>query len=324
MIFLLTGANGGGKSLYSVKLIRDQLKVNKDPNALQYDDWIEQYELDEDDYLVPLVPNPKPLIRPIFSNIPGLNFDSDQVFTLPAAKDGMYDWSSFPFGSLIFDDECHRRIPATGKPGEHGDERVDKLDMHRHRGLDFYFITQFPNKLHHVVRNLVARHYHLQNIAGSQNASLFTWQYPEPNPNGYNERQSADKTVFHYDKSLFKHYKSSSLHTRKLSVPKKMWFLVAIFAFFGFRFVSSLASNGGEILHSDQSTSNIVLSEERAAAEVLAPSGSSRPVFSGCISNATQCTCYDEDFRPIDLDFGTCKNYMEEPLPIIPKIGKNA
>jgi hypothetical protein len=319
MIYLITGANGAGKSLKAVQIIRDILKANANPKALNYDEWIQQYEEDDDGYLMPIVVDPQPLKRPIFSNIPGLNFDSDQVYTLP--KSGMYDWSEFPKGSVIFDDECHRRIPATGKPGAHGDPHVDKLDMHRHSGLDFYFMTQFPNKLHHVVRNLVSKHFHLQNMAGSKNASIFTWQYAETNPNDYAARQGADTNVFHYDKSLFKHYKSSSMHTHKLKVPAKMWVLVAIFSVAFLNLARSLASDDETLLNHSETSQNIDI-VERAQSDRLAPAGVLSTTYSGCISTAYQCICYDDQYQPIDLDLAECKNKLEEPLKTVPIIAK--
>lgn len=326
MIYLITGANGAGKSLFAVSLIDKIVSDNMRPDALTYSDWILQFEEDELGYLNPIVDNPKPLIRSVFSNIPGLDFKSEYVYTLP---DGLYDLqdrSKFPFGSVIFDDECHRRIPGTGKSGPYGDPRVDQLDMHRHQGHDVYYITQYPSKLHHVVRNLVSRHYHLQNAMGSDNATLFTFQHAELNPNDYGARQGADKEVFRYPKRLFSYYKSSSLHTKRLKIPVKIKFLFGLIMII----LSLLLYQLSGSFISDAPASDVPVSlpiKERVVERVGAspPATPSRTyIISGCIHKDHNCQCYDSELYPIDLDFASCLNYLESPLPFRPVISASS
>lgn len=330
MIYLITGANGAGKSLYAVSLIDKILADNANPAALPYDEWIKQYETDEDDYLQPIVDDPAPLIRSIFSNIPGLNFGSEHVYSLP--KDGLYDWrdkSKFPWGSVFFDDECHRRIPGTGTPGRHPDDIVNQLDMHRHHGHDFYFITQYPAKLHHVVRNLVSSHYHLQNVAGSANATLFTFSHAELNVNDYGARKSASKELFRYPKRLFNYYKSSSLHTKRLRIPKQVVFLgvllMAIASWLAYLVVSNyiLPSGAAEV---QEIPLPIPASRPAAspAGHGLVPPVGRAVIYSGCISNRHSCTCYDSDYYPVDMPFAECLNMIEEPLPVRPVIASTS
>lgn len=329
MIYLITGANGAGKSLYAIKLIDGIIKINESGNALPYDEWIQQYEEDEAGYLQPIVDKPKPLIRSIFSNIPNLRFPSEHVYTLPDS--GLYDWrdkSKYPYGSIFFDDEAHRRIHGTGKSGPYGDDIVDQLDMHRHYGHDFYFITQYPSKLHHVVRNLVSSHFHLQNVAGSANATLFTFPFPELNPNDYGARKTADKEVFKYPKKLYKYYSSSSFHSKRLRIPKKILFLGVLLFMLVAALVYQLATSS--ILPSSLADETLPVSVVDIPS-VVAPAwaGASPPaqarsnVLSGCISVDLKCQCYDEDYYPLELDISQCLNYVNNPLPTRPVLKSN-
>jgi len=55
-------------------------------------------------------------------------------------------------------------------------QHLDKLlSTHRHRGFDIYFLTQYPNKVHHNVRALIGSHTHMNRSMGLAAAGVLTW-----------------------------------------------------------------------------------------------------------------------------------------------------
>lgn len=130
MMRLITGVPGAGKTLFAVSEI---LKVKKENDALEK-------------------AGDKP--RLIYTNIAGMEMEG--VYPLEDT-----DWRNYPDGFLIVYDEAHQIFRATGRPGFFGDPIITEMDMHRHRGFDLWFITQFPLKVHHEIRYMVDEHYHL-------------------------------------------------------------------------------------------------------------------------------------------------------------------
>jgi len=79
-----------------------------------------------------------------------------------------------PDGSVIVIDEVQRvwRPVATGAQVT---PDISSLETHRHKGIEFYLITQHPNLLHANVRRLVGRHIHLRDVG-----VLGRWWYEWP------------------------------------------------------------------------------------------------------------------------------------------------
>ena len=123
-----------------------------------------------------------------------------------------------PDGSVIVIDEVQTVWRPTG-PGQRLPEHIAKLETHRHRGLDFYIITQGPNLVHSNVRALVGRHVHLRDIG-----FLGRWWYewPETADNCRTGWKSAPiKKRYKLPKHIFGQYKSASLHVKPVrSFPK--------------------------------------------------------------------------------------------------------
>lgn len=248
--------------------------------------------------------------RQVFTNIEGM--DLEGVFPLT----GM-DWREYPDGSLIVYDEAHQIFRATGRPGLSNDPIISDMDMHRHRGFDLWFITQFPTKVHHEIRNMVDEHYHLLRQFGAKQATLYKW--PESvDVKDQGQRSVADKSVFRYPKECFKYYKSASLHTDKLRVPAKLKFMITVIvllvSFVGYRLVDAggLASlqepdNGPTVVTSPAGPGG-------GAAERPAGQGFSDYVLGGCISSARACQCYTTDLEPIPMEDHQCRNLSSQPL----------
>lgn len=248
--------------------------------------------------------------RQVFTNIEGM--DLEGVYPLDDK-----DWREYPDGSLIVYDEAHQVFRATGRPGLSDDPIISDMDMHRHRGFDLWFITQFPTKVHHEIRNMVDEHYHLLRQFGAKQATLYKW--PESvDVKDQSQRSVADKALFRYPKECFKYYKSASEHTAKLRIPVKLKFLAVVIscisAAVGYRLVSA---GGFESLGASQDQQ--ILFERSAGANGEAkppsPAADSSPVaVGGCVYTDTHCQCYTPQMQPIAESFAACMNRATQPL----------
>lgn len=128
-----------------------------------------------------------------------------------------------PDGSVVIIDEVQRIWRPRG-PGQKVPDHVAMLETHRHRGLDFYIITQGPNLVDSNVRALVGRHVHLREIG-----ILGRWWYewPECADNCRTAWRNAPiKKKYKLPKHVFDKYKSASVHVKPVrSVP---WMLAVM------------------------------------------------------------------------------------------------
>lgn len=144
--------------------------------------------------------------RPLFVHgIPDL--------TIPhVALDDPATWpETVPDGAVVIIDEVQTVWRPAGA-GQKLPDHIAKLETHRHRGLDFYIITQGPNLVHSNVRALVGRHVHLRDIG-----VLGRWWYewPETADNCRTGWKAAPiKKRYRLPKAVFGSYKSASLHVK--------------------------------------------------------------------------------------------------------------
>ncbi|MEG2359072.1 zonular occludens toxin domain-containing protein [Acinetobacter sp.] len=154
-----------------------------------------------------------PPVRQIYSDINGLRVDD--VLESPD------DWRTCPDGSIIFYDEVQNR--SIYKNTKAKNEIIEDLTVHRHRGFDIWFITQFPILIHTEVRAVVGQHYHLFRPWGLPQAYVHVWSYAVVDPNSFSKKRAAERTFrFSYPKKVFKMYTSSTMHTHKIHLPKKL------------------------------------------------------------------------------------------------------
>lgn len=142
------------------------------------------------------------------------------------ALDDPATWpDTVPDGSIIIIDEVQTVWRPSG-PGQKIPDHIAKLETHRHRGLDFYIITQGPNLVHSNVRALVGRHVHLRDIG-----FLGRWWYewPETADNCRTGWKNAPiKKRYRLPKHIFGSYKSASVHVKPVrSFPVVLLVLVA-------------------------------------------------------------------------------------------------
>jgi len=137
--------------------------------------------------------------------------------------DQVVDWQSLPDGVVIAVDEAHRLLPqrTRGQPPEF----IARLDEHRHRGFDFYFVTQHPRKLDVEVRRLCGRHWHFERKFGAKVVRRLEWQRACDDVQDRRERHEAITTTSTLDKSIFELYHSAEIHTHRFKLPPKVAFV---------------------------------------------------------------------------------------------------
>lgn len=234
MITLITGVPGSGKTAFALNAMLDHAKQNN---------------------------------RPIFVHgIPGLKITHEPVkcssqhcdvcHKLPEHTLKADDWHVWaPDGAILFYDETQNvfrpRSSASKVP-----DYVAALEVHRHRGLDFYLITQHPNLIDTNVRRLVSRHVHL---TGNWLRRL-SYEWGETASN-VQSTSTAVKSTYKIPKKVFPLYQSASLHT-KLSLKKPLLFygllaLLFVFVFVSYRFYQSHAKKDTPVISSVADKVNI-------------------------------------------------------------------
>lgn len=197
MINLLTGTPGAGKTCWLV-------------NHLMTDPTVSQRPL-----FVHGIPHLKLPHEPIYCNSPVCE-PCGKI--KPEKKQGMLcaeDWHEWaPDGALIVIDEVQNvwrpRASASKLP-----DSVAKLETHRHRGLDFWIISQGPHLFDSNVRRLIGRHIHLR--SSWKGRSEFEW--PECKDNVQSTSDAVERS-YRLPKRAFEMYQSASLHTiQKHRIP---------------------------------------------------------------------------------------------------------
>lgn len=207
MLHLITGANGAGKTLNTLKWVRElQLKENR-----------------------PVCYNGR------FDAVPGGELASWK-------KIDIKDWQNEPDGTIFLVDECHNDFPLRPPSGTPPDY-IRMLAEHRKRGFDFYLITQHPQNIDSFVRRLIGPpgwHRHLKRTFGVDMVSVLEWSAVNPNCEKDGSGKTATVTMTPFPKDVYSWYTSASLHTGKKKIPKAVWFLlvaailVPLFGYYAF------------------------------------------------------------------------------------------
>ena len=194
MLYLISGANGAGKTLNTLKWVRErQLKENR-----------------------PVCHNGR------FEPVPGGELDGWK-------KIDFANWQDEPDGTIFLIDECHNDLP--NRPaGSAVPDAVKMLAEHRRRGFDFYLVTQHPQNVDSFVRRLIGPpgwHRHLKRSFGVDMVSVLEWPAVNPNCEKDGSGKTGTVTMQAFPKEVYGWYKSASLHTGKKRIPAKVWVFVA-------------------------------------------------------------------------------------------------
>ncbi|MBV7540002.1 zonular occludens toxin domain-containing protein [Acidovorax sp. sic0104] len=193
MLHIISGANGAGKTLNTLK-------------------WVRERQLKES--------------RPVCHNG---RFEPVEGGELAGWKKiDFKDWQDEPDGTIFLIDEAHNDLP--NRPaGSTVPDAVKMLAEHRRRGFDFYLVTQHPQNLDSFVRRLVGPpgwHRHLKRSFGVDMVSVLEWPAVNPNCEKDGSGKTGTVTMQAFPKEVYGWYKSASLHTGKKRLPRQLWVLL--------------------------------------------------------------------------------------------------
>ena len=193
MIYLTTGGNGAGKTLITLKDVRDQqLKENR---PVYYHGFTAKQQLKDWGWL---------------------EFDPKK-------------WQDLPDGSICVMDECQNEFPAKIQ-GELPDYINAVAQFRRKRGFDFWMITPHPSMINLNIRRLIESpswHRHLKRTAGAAMVSELRFNFVEMKCEQPGAGARGVVTMRAYPKEVYDWYESASLHTGKVRIPKQVWMLSA-------------------------------------------------------------------------------------------------
>lgn len=137
-----------------------------------------------------------------------------------------------PDGCIIVIDEVQRVWRPRG-PGQKVPPDIAALETHRHRGLDFYVVTQAPRLMDSNIRGLVGRHVHLRDLGI---IGRWWYEWPECADNCATAWKNAPiKKRYRLPKEIFSQYKSASVHVKPIrSVPWMLAVMVIALLVVGF------------------------------------------------------------------------------------------
>lgn len=268
-------------------------------------------------------------------------YNGIEELTLPWTHidiDDFHKWfEDFPDGSVFVIDEVQRTWPGIAHT-KNSPDSVTHLDTHRHRGFDFYLITQNPILIDHRARKFVGRHIHFERAMGLNMARRVEFQEVANDPRDYHARQRAVITNKRFNKKYFGTYKSASVHTVKRRVPPKVWaavFLPLLVLGAALHFAGGLGE-GAEpesVVYSDliPDSSPFSMSDAQESPDDylarfqprVAGVPHSAPAYDEvtvvktyprpqCIHSPKlgRCSCYTQQATPLDIPFEMCLHYV--------------
>ena len=310
MLTVITGQPGAGKTLYTLKLVKEW--AEKENRTVHY------------------------------SGIKDLKLPWIEM-------DDSTQWYKLPPGSIVVIDEAQRIFRQRGV-GSQVPPHVAELETHRHKGFDIVLITQHPKLLDANVRRLVGRHYHVMRTFGMQRATIHEFTELQSDPDSPSGRSESIRHEWGYDKALFAAYHSAEVHTHKRRIPARVLmlfgipFVLAVLGYFAWDIIGGWvakplvvrslekqgvgvsASASGQKAASGASapkslTSGEYIAQRTARIEGLpytAPAYDSvtSPTFAPypavCIASASKCRCYTDQSTRLDTPVALCRAIAEK------------
>lgn len=134
-------------------------------------------------------------------------------------------WEELPDGSICIVDECQKVMPtrATGQPPAW----IGALAQdNRKRGFDFFFITQHPLNIDSFVRRLIAApswHRHFKASLMGDASNELKWSAVKDQPQKDGSGKDGEVSSRKWPREVYDWYTSTSMDTRKKGIPAKVW-----------------------------------------------------------------------------------------------------
>lgn len=152
-------------------------------------------------------------------------FDYAKTGVLEMTPDQFKNWPYFlPDGAVALVDEAyeHGMLPKR-PPGSKVPHHVEQLAKHRHRGLDFIFVSQSPDKqCDQFVQDLIERHIHVRRRFGTSYVHLREFDRYEAQAEKATPLSIKRTTL---PKRAMGTYKSTELDTTERKIP---WYYIAL------------------------------------------------------------------------------------------------
>lgn len=264
-------------------------------------------------------------VRTIYTNINNLKIDF--------VRSHIFDWRESPDGSIHVIDEVqlvepYSNVKSTNEP------IVQELTTHRHRGFDFYFITQYPRLAHPTVRDLIGVHFHITRPYG-RTPKVYRFGSCRAYPNTTSNKINCEsKFSFKPHDRIFKLYKSTSIDTHQKRYPKGALTFLAFILFGVATFVYSITTGTKSSLISEvdhtkkdtKTTSNKKDSPQSFSSHTQHTSPTPddlktmiiqetfRPAM--VISSGDSCRAYNSSGSRLNISNDVCMAYSDKPVTI--------
>lgn len=136
-------------------------------------------------------------------------------------------WMDCPPGSIIFVDECQKTF-RNRSIGANAPLHVTELEEHRHKGIDFFMVTQHPRLVDPAIKSLTQTHKHMVRVFGMEVSTVHRWNSIKDNPEKNSARADSEKTRWAFDKSLYGMYHSADEHNVKRHIPMRLKLLLLV------------------------------------------------------------------------------------------------
>jgi len=311
MIYLRTGANGAGKTLLTLKEVREKSIAES---------------------------------RPVYHNgrfqiAPGGPLESWKQIEFK-------DWQTVPDGAIFVIDECHNELPV--RTGKDVPDYIKMLAEHRRRGFDFYLITQHPMNIDAFVRRLIGSpgwHQHLKRASGAPLVSVIQWNAVNEQPHKAGASESGQIKMVTFPKEVYSWYESTSLDTAKVKVPFQVKVMIAailavpILGYLGWQSfqkaqpkaptvgVEAKAVTPGQLQNAQGSAPAKKILTAAEYADSFAPrfegfpqtaaryddlnKPTVAPYPAACIASASKCQCWTQQATKISVPAGVCEQIVK-------------
>lgn len=283
--------------------------------------------------------------RKVFTNVKGLLLDHELIDADYLAK--WPEWAK-P-GDVICYDEVQEPWPPRPN-GSKVPEHIQKLETHRHMGVDFILLSQHPLLIDRNVVNLVGRHLHIRRTAWIGAAIVYEWDHCS---RALLYKNCMTKWPWKFDKKIFQLYKSAELHTKQdRKLPGLIWFILLgalVFPWLAYRTYENImlkpskpataAASGGTAVvpgttgaQPSQSQAQPLTPVQYTASFVPRVDGiphtaprydqltqpTEPPVIAACLdgknlrTGKNECNCYTQQATPITLSFDLCRQIAQQ------------